>query len=128
TEHKDTDKVKLSCSVSIYDECRHTVKWVYEGNDQDVNTQHMKESQSSCSATVEFTTSHLTETSKYSELFKCRVTDGNSGEVQQFIFIPSSSAVKTKSTRTKLLTTSTTTTTDMNQKAPTTNDTATKQK
>ena len=93
TEHKDADKVKLSCSVSTYDECRHTVQWVYEGNDQDVNTQHMKESRSSCSATVEFTSSHLTETSKYSELFKCNVTNENS-EVQQFTFIPPSSGEK----------------------------------
>lgn len=96
TEHKDTDKVKLSCSVSTYGRCLHTVQWVYEGNDQDVNTQHMKESQSSCSATVEFTTSHLTETSKYSELFKCRVTDYY-GNVQLFPFIPPSSGEETPS-------------------------------
>ena len=90
TEHKDSDKVKLSCSVSTYGQRLHTVQWVYEGNAQDVNTQLMKQSQSSCSATVEFTTSHLTETSKYSELFKCNVTDKN-GKVQQFTFILPSS-------------------------------------
>ena len=91
TEHKDNDKVTLNCSVLTRGECEQTVKWVYEGNDRDVNTQHMKESQSSCFATVTFTTSHLAETSKYSELFKCSVTDKYTGEVQLFAFSPQSS-------------------------------------
>ena len=91
TEHKYADMVKFSCSVSTYGRCLRTVQWVYEGNDQDVNTQHMKESQSPCSATVEFTISNLTETSMYSELFKCRVTNKNSKEEQLFPFIPPSS-------------------------------------
>ena len=91
TEHKNTDKVTLSCSVSTYGQCRQTVKWVYEGNYWDVNTQHMKESQSSCFVTVTFTTSHLAEMSKYSELFKCNVTDKNTGKVQLFAFSPQSS-------------------------------------
>ena len=94
TEHKDDDQVKLSCSVSTYGRCRYTVKWVYEGNDQDVNTDHMK---SSCSAAVTFITSHLSETSKYSELFKCNVTDIYTGEVKLFTFSPSSSGEKSAS-------------------------------
>ena len=95
TEHKDSDKVKLNCSVSSAGWCRHTVQWVYEGNDQDVK--HMKKSQSSCSATVEFITSHLTEPSKYSELFKCNVTDKYTGEEHLFPFIPPSSGEETPS-------------------------------
>ena len=91
TEHKDTDKVTLSCSVSSYGQCRQTVKWVYEGNDRDVNTQDMKDSQSSCFDNVMFTTSHLAETSKYSELFKCKVTHKNTGKVQLFTSNPQSS-------------------------------------
>ncbi|XP_042247148.1 uncharacterized protein LOC121882772 [Thunnus maccoyii] len=94
TEHKDTDKVTLNCSVSTYEQCRQTVKWVYEGNDWDVNTHHMKESQSSCFATVMFTTSHLAEMSKYSESFKCNVTDKN--KVQLFAFSPQSSVILNK--------------------------------
>ncbi|XP_042246119.1 uncharacterized protein LOC121882147 isoform X2 [Thunnus maccoyii] len=97
TEHKDTDKVTLNCSVSTYGQCEQTVKWVFEGNYWDVNTQHMKESQSSCFATVMFTTSHLAETSKYSELFKCSVTDKNTGKVQLFAFSPQSSVEKSAS-------------------------------
>ncbi|XP_044185749.1 uncharacterized protein LOC122965660 [Thunnus albacares] len=91
TEHKNTDKVTLNCSVSTYGQCRQTVKWVYEGNYWDVNTQHMKKSQSSCFANVTLTTSHLAETSKYSELFKCNVTDIHTGKVQLFAFSPQSS-------------------------------------
>ena len=97
TEHKNTDNVTLNCSVSTYEQCRQTVKWVYEGNDWDVNTQDMKESQSSCFATVMFTTSHLAETSKYSELFKCSVTDIYTGKVQLFTFSPQSSGEKSAS-------------------------------
>ncbi|XP_062293741.1 uncharacterized protein LOC133998019 [Scomber scombrus] len=138
TEHKDNDMVKLICSVSTYGWCLHTVQWVYEGNDQDVNTQHMKELQSSCSATVEFTTSHLTEPSKYSELFKCRVTDKRSGKVQQFTFNSPSSDEDTNGAATKPTTakpvtpttkpaTATTlgksTEAKMNQTPPTTNQT-----
>ncbi|XP_067428290.1 uncharacterized protein [Thunnus thynnus] len=123
TEHKDNDKVMLNCTVLTRGECDQTVKWVYEGNDWDVNIQHMNESQSSCFATVTFTTSHLAETSKYSESFKCNVTDFYTGKVHLFAFSPQSSGedtTTTKSTKTtKLLTTSTPTTT--------TNDPKTKQ-
>ncbi|XP_042246090.1 uncharacterized protein LOC121882129 [Thunnus maccoyii] len=112
TEHKNTDKVTLSCSVSTYGECRQTVKWVYEGNYWDVNTQHMKESL--CFATVTFTTSHLAETSKYSEIFKCNVTDIYTRKVQQFAFSPQSSGEDNKSAETT-------------KSTPTANDTPTKQ-
>ena len=97
TEYKDTDEVMLSCSVSTYGQCKQTVKWVYEGNYWDVNTQNMKQSQSSCFANVNFTTSHLAETSKYSELFKCNVTDKNTGKVHLFAFSPQSSGEKSAS-------------------------------
>ncbi|KAM7368361.1 hypothetical protein PAMP_014584 [Pampus punctatissimus] len=96
TEHKNTDTVKLNCSVSTYKQCRHTVKWVYQGNNQDVINQHMKESQSSCFYTVMFTTFHPAETSNYSELFKCKVTE-NTGKEQLFVFSPPSSGEKSAS-------------------------------
>ncbi|XP_067428520.1 uncharacterized protein [Thunnus thynnus] len=112
TEHKGTDNVMLICSVSTRRRCRQTVKWVYEGNDWDVNIQHMKEIL--CFATVTFTTSHLAETSKYSEIFKCNVTDKNTGKVQLFAFSPQSSGEDTKRTATK-------------KSTPTTSGTPTKQ-
>ncbi|XP_067428223.1 uncharacterized protein [Thunnus thynnus] len=152
TEHKSTDMVMLSCSVSTRGPCTQTVKWVYEGNDQDVNTQHVMKSQSTCSAALMFATSHLPE--KYSELFKCNVTETYTGRVQLFTLSSQSSgedptrAATTKSTpikstkTTKLPTTTSTPTTKsttatmgkstkamMNQTAPTPTiiDTATKQ-
>ncbi|XP_044185587.1 uncharacterized protein LOC122965523 [Thunnus albacares] len=112
TEHKDTKQVMLICSVSTRRWCRQTVKWVYEGNDWDLNTQHMKESL--CFATMTFTTSHLAKTSKYSEIFKCNVTDIYTRKVQQFAFSPQSSGEDNKSAETT-------------KSTPTTNDTPTKQ-
>ncbi|KAM7395955.1 hypothetical protein PAMA_007297 [Pampus argenteus] len=37
TEHKDADKRELTCSVSTYEQCRHTVKWVNQSRDVDKN-------------------------------------------------------------------------------------------
>ncbi|CAK6978789.1 uncharacterized protein LOC121882766%2C partial, partial [Scomber scombrus] len=86
TEHKDTDKVKLNCSVSTSDGCRYTVKWLYEGRDWDKNTRELQTSQSTCSATV-LLTSHFMYTSNYT-VWKCKVTQVNSGIVQLYNFSP----------------------------------------
>ena len=91
TEHKDADKVKLSCSVSTYDGCRHTVKWLYRGSD--INTREVQMSQYTCSATVSMLTSHFIYTSNY-EYSKCEVTDLNSKEVQLYNFSPQLSSKK----------------------------------
>ncbi|KAF3703147.1 hypothetical protein EXN66_Car018835 [Channa argus] len=69
TQDEADNKVTLSCSVSTYRQCRHTVKWQHQRNDYFTD---VKTSQSSCSAIV--TTSHLTE--RYDDLLKCAVTDG----------------------------------------------------
>ncbi|XP_049914980.1 uncharacterized protein LOC126399182 [Epinephelus moara] len=87
TEHKDTDRVILFCSVWTYEQCPHTVKWLYEGNQNDLET-----SQSTCSASVTFTTSDYNQKLKYSELLKCEVTDGHTKEVHQFTFSPPQSS------------------------------------
>ncbi|XP_028461598.1 uncharacterized protein LOC114573543 isoform X2 [Perca flavescens] len=81
TEQKNDDTVTLICSVSRY--CDHSMKWLYEGDKNDVET-----TQFYCSATVTFTTSHLHQKSKYYELLKCKVTDDYSGNVHLFSFIP----------------------------------------
>ncbi|KAL3979402.1 alpha-1-acid glycoprotein 1 [Sarotherodon galilaeus] len=77
TEHKDDDTVTLNCSVSTYKECKYTVKWLYGNKD-------LRMSQSTCSASVTFTTSDHIYTSKSSEMLKCQVTHG--GNMQEFIF------------------------------------------
>ncbi|XP_078030138.1 uncharacterized protein LOC144466548 isoform X2 [Epinephelus lanceolatus] len=88
TERQDTDRVIFFCSVWIYGHiCTHTVKWLYEGNQNDLET-----SQSTCSASVTFTTSDYNQKLKYSELLKCEVTDGHTKEVHQFTFSPPQSS------------------------------------
>ncbi|XP_067337867.1 uncharacterized protein [Channa argus] len=82
TEHKDDDKVTLTCSVWTDGHCGHTVKWLYDHNKNEFTDTGTP--QSSCSVTVTLTTSDLNQ--KYSDLLKCEVTDGFSRKVQQFTF------------------------------------------
>ncbi|XP_067337880.1 uncharacterized protein [Channa argus] len=82
TEHKDDDKVTINCSVWTHGRCGHTLKWLYDHNKNEFTDTETP--QSSCSVTVTLTTSDLNQ--KYSDLLKCEVTDGFSGEVQQFTF------------------------------------------
>ncbi|KAI3364572.1 hypothetical protein L3Q82_011360 [Scortum barcoo] len=84
-EQKEDDKVTLSCSVSSYDQCRHTVKWLYEGKDVDKDNKDLQTSQTGCYTTVSFLTSHHIYTSRLN-LFTCEVTDGHTGKVQLFPF------------------------------------------
>ncbi|XP_035850959.1 uncharacterized protein LOC116045412 isoform X2 [Sander lucioperca] len=86
TEQKNDDTVTLICSASRY-RCDHTVKWLYEGDETDMET-----TQLSCSATVTFTTSHLHQKSKYYKLLKCEVSNVLIGEGQLFSFIPPQSS------------------------------------
>ncbi|XP_054482862.1 uncharacterized protein LOC129115297, partial [Anoplopoma fimbria] len=83
TEHKDTDEVTLICSVSSYGGCRHTVKWLLQGQDVDKDHKDLKTSTSSCNASLMFLTSHYVYTSRYKTV-KCEVTEGD--KVKQFPF------------------------------------------
>ncbi|KAK9531833.1 hypothetical protein VZT92_011236 [Zoarces viviparus] len=91
TEQKSNDEVMLSCSVWTHRECRHTVKWLNEGNQDDQVT-----SQRTCSAGLSIKTSHLDQKSK--SLLKCEVTHRYTKEVHQFTFSPQSSDDATKTT------------------------------
>ncbi|XP_031164183.2 uncharacterized protein LOC116056173 isoform X2 [Sander lucioperca] len=72
-EQKKTDTVTLNCSVLTYSGCDHSVKWLYEGNETDVEiTLH------TCSASVSFPP-HLNQ-----KLLKCNVTDDKNGNTLQF--------------------------------------------
>ncbi|XP_067428896.1 uncharacterized protein [Thunnus thynnus] len=93
TEHKNNNEVTLSCSVLKRGRCRHTVKWVYQGKDVDKDDKDLKTSQSTCSATVSFLTSHYICTSIH-KLLKCEVTDLNTGKVQLCNFSPQLSCEK----------------------------------
>ncbi|XP_049445782.1 uncharacterized protein LOC125896878 [Epinephelus fuscoguttatus] len=91
TERQDTDEVTLTCSVRTYEQCPHTVKWLYQGQDVDKDNKDIKTSQSPCSASVTFLTSLYIYTSRY-KLFTCAVTDGD--RVQVFPFRSQSSGEK----------------------------------
>lgn len=73
SERKEGNMVTLTCSVSMYEQCWYTVKWLYEDKSTDNNNKGLKTSQSACSASVTFTTSHNVYTSKNYDLFKCQV-------------------------------------------------------
>ncbi|KAM6905810.1 uncharacterized protein PEZ65_017148 isoform 2-T2 [Lycodopsis pacificus] len=92
TEHEDGDEVTLSCSVSTYGECFHTVKWLLQGPDVEEDNKDLNPSQSFCSASLTFLTSHFIYTSRFNS-FQCEVTRGD--KVQQFSFTNSPSGEKT---------------------------------
>ncbi|KAK9531860.1 hypothetical protein VZT92_011259 [Zoarces viviparus] len=84
TEHEDDDEVTLRCSVTMYfGRCYHTVKWLLQGQDVDKDNKDFNTSQSSCSTSLTFLTSHFIYTSRFNS-FKCEVTEGD--KVQQFSF------------------------------------------
>ncbi|KAI3364555.1 hypothetical protein L3Q82_011337 [Scortum barcoo] len=98
-EQKDVNWVTLRCSVSSHDQCRHTVKWLYEGKDVDKDNKDLQTSQTGCSTTVSFLTSHHIYTSRLN-LFTCEVTDGHTRKVQLFPFsLQSSGDTQTPTTK-----------------------------
>ncbi|XP_059211840.1 uncharacterized protein LOC131990743 [Centropristis striata] len=109
TEQKDTD-VTFRCSMKSSYGCRHTVKWLFQGQAVDKNNPQLKTSQSNCSASVTFPTSHSGYTSRYNS-FNCEVTGGNTREVKLFSFSPPQSSGEDTTTTTTTITTTTTTAT-----------------
>ncbi|XP_062267592.1 uncharacterized protein LOC133973633 isoform X2 [Platichthys flesus] len=89
TEQKRSDEVTLSCSVSPYRRCDLTVKWLFMNEDVTENNKDLKTSQSSCSANVSFSKSHLDHKMKNYRSLTCKVKDGDKEE--KFSFIPPSS-------------------------------------
>ncbi|XP_030577815.1 uncharacterized protein LOC115774601 [Archocentrus centrarchus] len=94
TEHKDTNKVTLNCSVLTYEECHHTVKWLLKGRHLDKDNNQMMTSQTGCSTSVTFLDSHYLYSSRYNTV-KCEVTDTETGRVQLFTFSPQTSGEET---------------------------------
>ncbi|XP_033986507.1 uncharacterized protein LOC117482512 isoform X2 [Trematomus bernacchii] len=82
TEHQVNDEVTLRCSVSRYGGCRHKVKWLLQGRDVDKDNNDIRTTQSVCSASLTFWTSHFSNTQR-SELFTCAVMTVG-GKVQTF--------------------------------------------
>ncbi|XP_071324171.1 uncharacterized protein [Trachinotus anak] len=92
TEQKVGDEVTLTCSVFTHTGCRRRVKWLLRGSDVDKDNKDLKTSQSGCSASVSFKTSHFIYTSQDYGLLRCEVKDGSSEEL--FTFSPQSSGEK----------------------------------
>ncbi|XP_039638027.1 uncharacterized protein LOC120546854 [Perca fluviatilis] len=93
TEEKNDDIVTLNCSVSTYERCKHTVKWLYEGKDVAKDHPNIETLQSDCYTTVKWQdpVDSVDPGLIYkprSNLLKCEVTDGYTEEVQLFPFIP----------------------------------------
>ncbi|XP_063351907.1 uncharacterized protein LOC134643466 [Pelmatolapia mariae] len=88
TEHKDTDKVTLSCSVVRNGECHHTLKWLLRGQDVDKENKEIVTSQTDCSTTVSVLKYNYLYSSR-DKILKCEVTDTKSGRVQVFSTQPS---------------------------------------
>ncbi|XP_039454615.1 uncharacterized protein LOC120433106 [Oreochromis aureus] len=85
TEHKDTDKVTLSCSVVTHAECHHTVKWLLKGQAVDKENKQIVTSQTDCSTTVSILKYYYLYSSRH-KILKCEVTDAKTGKVQLFTF------------------------------------------
>ena len=93
TEEKNDDIVTLNCSVSTYERCKHTVKWLYEGKDVAKDHPNIETLQRGCYTTVKWQdpVDSVDPGLIYkprSNLLKCEVTDGYTEEVQLFPFIP----------------------------------------
>ncbi|CAI5684427.1 unnamed protein product [Oreochromis niloticus] len=94
TEHKDTDKVTLSCSVVTYAECHHTVKWLLQGQAVNKEKKQIVTSQTDCSTTVSILKYEYLYSSRH-KILKCDVTDTKTGKVQLFTFSHQTSGEET---------------------------------
>ncbi|XP_032398645.1 uncharacterized protein LOC116706110 [Etheostoma spectabile] len=97
SEEKNNDTVILICFVLSYDNCDHTVEWLYEGDENDVEI-----TQRVCSAQVSFTPR------VNQKLPRCNATDKRNGNMLLCNVGPRSSCKKTAGGRNKKDGTSTT--------------------
>ncbi|CAJ1077889.1 uncharacterized protein LOC127367998 [Xyrichtys novacula] len=73
TEHQRGEWMMLSCSVTPFDYCRHTVKWLFEGRDMEEHHHSMRTSHGLCYANVTLQAHHHMYRSRYDSL-QCEVT------------------------------------------------------
>ncbi|XP_025754466.1 uncharacterized protein LOC109194817 [Oreochromis niloticus] len=99
TEHKDNEKVKLSCSVVTHAECHHTMKWLLKGQAVDKENKQIVTSQTDCSTTVSILENHYFNSSRH-KILKFEVTDTKTGKVQLFTFSHQTSGEETGDTKT----------------------------
>ncbi|XP_062293647.1 uncharacterized protein LOC133997927 isoform X1 [Scomber scombrus] len=96
-EQKDADdKVTLTCAMGTYGQCEGIVEWLFEGSRDDFTDVGM--SGVPCRVSVTFTASSRAQKSKYSEIFKCKVTERYGGGTVLCNPAPQSSCEKQGST------------------------------
>ncbi|XP_027895328.1 uncharacterized protein LOC114158202 isoform X4 [Xiphophorus couchianus] len=110
-QQKQKNQIILTCSVTDYNDCRHTVKWLNEGREEMLSD--MEESDQSCSATVTIPASDRNWKPKSSENLKCQVTHKYTDNVQLVPYWIQSSGKTDKESAAKMTSpTKTTTTTE----------------
>ncbi|XP_065820148.1 uncharacterized protein [Labrus bergylta] len=88
TEQMNRDEVTLICSVSTFDGCRQTVKWLFQNKDVKEHNQGVRTSDSPCTASVTVLTYHEIYKSRYKSL-ECKVSVGDRGQLFPFKLQPS---------------------------------------
>ncbi|XP_041661688.1 uncharacterized protein LOC121521637 isoform X1 [Cheilinus undulatus] len=76
TENVDRDEVAVTCSLSSYEPCEHSLRWLYEGKDVREHYQGVRISESYCYTSVTFKTSEPKPNS-----LDCEVTADNKVEL-----------------------------------------------
>ncbi|XP_051265482.1 uncharacterized protein LOC127368577 isoform X10 [Dicentrarchus labrax] len=94
TEHQTNERVIWFCAVLTYEGCGHSVKWLYDDDDDKIDTEI---SQYTCASSVAFTIPHLKQKSNYYELCKCNMTDDKRGQTLLCDVGPQSSCERTGS-------------------------------
>ncbi|KAK5603811.1 hypothetical protein CRENBAI_000663 [Crenichthys baileyi] len=85
TEQRDGEEVTLKCSVISNDPCKHSIKWLLNGQNIDKNNKNLKTEQSNCFAKVTFQISHYAYKPGSYDLLKCEVAE-TGARGKQFIF------------------------------------------
>ncbi|KAM6991746.1 uncharacterized protein LKV04_007910 [Tautogolabrus adspersus] len=88
TEQKNADELTLICSVTTFERCSQTVKWLFESKDVEEHHQGVRTSYSTCTASVTVPSYHTIYTSR-SKSLECKVSVGDGGQLFPFRLQPS---------------------------------------
>ncbi|XP_014833913.1 PREDICTED: uncharacterized protein LOC106911619 [Poecilia mexicana] len=92
SEQKEDDRVTLFCSMLEFAHCSHSVRWMFEGEEE--VTSEVEISTGSCSSNVTFSTTDPEQKSALYRSLKCEVMNPYTDEVRRFVFRPQASGEK----------------------------------
>ncbi|XP_054910145.1 uncharacterized protein LOC129375239 [Poeciliopsis prolifica] len=92
SEQKQDGRVTLFCSLLVFGHCIHSVRWMFEGEEE--MTSQVEISTSSCSSNVTFTATDPEQKSEVYKSLKCEVMNSYTDEVLLFVFRPQFSGEK----------------------------------